>query len=165
MRAHVEVRIPVHTTRVDMSTLLEALAQASADCLYARATANGCMQGDELRLMTQWEAVHRPTAFAQASQHAASSYTMVFRTSGDTPRDALARILPPELRAAYDVGALTLWYAGLAPTNTFEITLRYGERRDALLRERMERERAELRRRQKADAGAEAAARCIDRII
>ena len=165
LRTSVEVRFPVHTTLVDMSSLLEALAQASADCLFARATANGCMQGDELRLMTQWEAVHRPTAFAQASQHAASSYTMVFRTSGDTPRDALARILPPELRAAYDVGALTLWYAGLAPTNTFEITLRYGERRDALLRERMERERTELRRQQKADAGAEAVARCIDRII
>ena len=63
------------------------------------------------------------------------------------------------------MGALTLWYAGLAPTNTFEITLRYGERRDALLRERMERERAELRRRQKADEEAEAAARRIDRII
>ena len=155
----------MHTTRVDMSSLLEALAQASADCLYARATANGCMQGDELRLMTQWEAVHRPTAFAQASQHAASSYTMVFRTSGDTPRDALARILPPELRAAYDAGELTLWYAGLAPTNTFEITLRFGERRDALLRARMERERAELRRQQDAVEAAARASTELDRII
>jgi hypothetical protein len=139
-----------------MSSLLEALAQASADCLYARATANGFLHGDELKLATQWESVHRPAAFAQASQHAASSYTMVFRTSGDTPRDALARMLPPELRAAYDAGALTLWYAGLAPTNTFEITLRYGELRDALLQQRVDRERAALRLQRQQDEAAEA---------
>lgn len=141
-----------------MSSLLEALAQASSDCLYARATANGFLHGDELKLATQWESVHRPAAFAQASQHAASSYTMVFRTSGDTPRDALAQILPPELRAAYDAGALTIWYAGLAPTNTFELTLRYGERRDALLQARVDRERAALRlqRQRQRDEATEA---------
>ena len=139
-----------------MSSLLEALAQASADCLYARATANGCLHGDELKLATQWESVHRPTAFAQASQNAASAYTMTFRTSGATSRDALAVILPPELREAYDAGVLTLWYAGLAPTNTFEITLRYGERRDALLQQRVNRERAALRLQRQQDEAAEA---------
>lgn len=139
-----------------MSALLEALAQASADCLYARATSNGFLHGDELKLATQWESVHRPTAFAQASQHAASSYTMVFRTSHDTPRDALAQILPPELREAYDAGALTIWYSGLAPTNTFEITLRYGERRDALLQARVNREREALRLQRQQDEAEDA---------
>jgi hypothetical protein len=139
-----------------MSSLLEALAQASADCLYARARSNGFLYDDELKLATQWESLHRPNAFAQAGQHAASSYTMTFRTSGDTPRDALARILPPELREAYDAGQLVLWYSGLAPKNTFEITLRFGDRRDALLQERVDRERAALRLQRQRDEADEA---------
>lgn len=138
-----------------MASLKEQLATVAAKVTIAKMKGNDFYDAVRDELLELWEETEKAKALERA-EAGEGSYEFEYNTDCGATRDEIAELLPPEVKAMRPF----VWHSTSSPRN-YEITLRWKDERDTLIRE-AEAERLKQRKRPRAEANVGQDAKIVD---